>query len=131
MQCSGVMFSSSTCCRLPEQFCMSLGSCTSFPVHTNCISETDPRMLGSLRAVAPATLLLTNHISPAKPAHPSCTPPDLFSVCARALLQDGCPKQQTADCCLAQWTVVTRRRVVRLVLPRGRKIHHLIAIGTI
>lgn len=50
----------------------------------------------------------------------------LLPACARALLQDGCPKQQMTDCCLAQWSAI-RRRVVRNVLLRDEKctIHTL------
>lgn len=93
----------------------------------------------------------TSCISPARPAHPrqtrnstgmkglcttqqkrilcmiqpnSCRPWALLSACPRALHQDGCPKQQMTDCCLAQCSVV-RRRVVRHVLLRVWKMHRL------
>lgn len=122
------------------------------PVLTNCISLIDASMLAKSEGTSvcpmPEQLHLPSKASTSQSAQKhghaeelstgqapcriypnSCTSLSLLPACARALLQDGCPKQQMTDCCLAQWSAERRRKVVRNVLLRGWKMHHHIRSG--
>lgn len=133
VQCSGVRFLPSACCRLPNtswlmDLFLSLSISSPWQMHalhlSSCISQQGQHIPGCSETCACRRVLHTWQTP--RRIHPnSWVSLSLLPVCAGALLQDGCPKQQMTDCCLAQWSGIRRRQVVRNVLLSGWKMHHL------